>query len=135
MLLYFKQKTKNTSCILVAKYCVLKKYCYNKNISTQVLGQKMKYSHSQQRAAERYFIENFNPYKALNEVLSDRCILISESFEKYSRTFLIKYFNKYIVLVTDFNVNYVKTCLPFADNFEYLNKLLEKLNTCDKIAV
>ena len=94
----------------------------------------MKYTHSQQRASERYYIEDFNPHKALIEIIEDRCVQIKEDFERYSRTFLIKYFNKYIVLVTDYNVNFVKTCLPFNDNFEYLNLLLEKLNTCAKIA-
>lgn len=93
----------------------------------------MKLTHSQQRATERYYIDNFNQRFALEEILADRCIQIKEDFEKYSRTFLIKYFNKYVVLVTDYNVCYIKTCLPFNNNFEYLNKLLEKLNTCDKI--
>ena len=94
----------------------------------------MKFTHSQQRASERYYIGEFNPSIALAEVLEDRCIQICDSFEKYSRTFLIKYFNKFIVLVTDFNVRYVKTCLPFDKKYnEYLNLLLEK-NTCNKIA-
>ena len=95
----------------------------------------MKYTHSQQRASERYYIEDFNPGLALKEILADRCIQTEEDFDRYSRTFLIKYFNKYVVLVTDFNIKYVKTCLPFKNTyFEYLNMLLEKLNTCAKIA-
>ena len=93
----------------------------------------MKLTHSQQRAAERYNIDDFNQKRALKEIFANRCIQIKEDFERYSRTFLIKYFNKFVILVTDFNVCYVKTCLPFNDNFEYLNLLLEKLNTCDKI--
>lgn len=93
----------------------------------------MKYTHSQQRASERYCIENFNPYIALKEVLADRCVQIKEDLDKFSRTFIIKYVNKYIILVTDFNVHFVKTCLPFNDNYAYLNKLLEKLNTYDKM--
>lgn len=94
----------------------------------------MKYSHSQQRAAERYYISDFSPLYALKEVLADRCIQVKEDFEKYSRTFLIKYFNKYIILVTDFNVNFVKTCLPYENKFENsLIELLKKLNTCDKM--
>lgn len=94
----------------------------------------MKLTHSQQRASERYYIDNFKPWVAIKEILADRCVQIKEDYDKYSRTFLIQYFNKYVVLVTDFNIRYVKTCLPFNDNFEYLNKLLEKLNTCAKIA-
>ena len=94
----------------------------------------MKYSHSQQRASERYYIDDFSPKNALNEVLADRCILMECNYEKYSCKFLIKYLNKYIVIVTDYNLQFVKTCLPFNNNFEVLNKLIEKLNTCNRIA-
>ena len=94
----------------------------------------MKYSHSQQRASERYYINDFNPRLALNEVLSDRCILIERNYEKYSCQFLIKYLNKYIVLVTDYNLHFVKTCLPFNNNLEDIDKLIKKINTYDRIA-
>ena len=94
----------------------------------------MKYSHSQQRASERYYINDFNPIQALNEVLADRCIQIECNYEKYSCKFLIKYLNKYIVIVTDYNLQFVKTCLPFNNNYEVLDKLIKKINTYDKIA-
>ena len=91
-----------------------------------------KYTHSQQRAAERCQIEDFNKGLAMNEILDDRCVQIEENFEKFSRTFLIRYINRYIVLVTDFNVSFIKTCLPFQDKlFDFLNTLISKLNVLD----
>ncbi|MBR6162285.1 hypothetical protein IKQ26_00105 [bacterium] len=87
------------------------------------------YTHSQQRASERYNIEDFNKKRALNEILDDRCIQIEEDYEKYSRTFLIRYVNRYVVLVTDFNVSFIKTCLPFKnEHFDFVNALISKLS-------
>ncbi len=91
-----------------------------------------KYTHSQQRASERYNIEDFNKRLAMNEILDDRCVQIEENYEKFSRTFLIRYVNRYVVLVTDFNVSFIKTCLPFQDkHFDFLNTLISKLNVLD----
>lgn len=89
--------------------------------------------HSQKRAEERYQISNFNPNLALNEILSDKCVQIEENFDKYSRKFLIKYFNKYVIVVTDFQVNFIKTCLPFENQFKFLEKLINKLNSAKNI--
>lgn len=89
----------------------------------------VKQTHSQQRAAERYCISDFKPYLALKEILDDNCVQIDESIDKYSRKFLIKYLNKYIIVVTDFQVNHVKTCLPFKEKFySFLDELISKIN-------
>ena len=94
-----------------------------------------KYTHSQQRASERYQIEDFNKGLAMNEILDDRCVQIEENYEKFSRTFLIRYINRYVVLVTDFNVSFIKTCLPFQDkHFDFVNTLISKLAPLDKVA-
>jgi len=94
-----------------------------------------RYTHSQQRASERYQIEDFNKGLAMNEILDDRCIQIEEDYEKFSRTFLIRYINRYVVLVTDFNVSFIKTCLPFQDkHFDFVNSLISKLSVLDKQA-
>ena len=94
-----------------------------------------KYTHSQARASERYNIEDFNKKLAMNEILDDRCVQIEESYEKFSRTFLIRYVNRYVVLVTDFNVSFIKTCLPFKDkHFDFLDMLVSKLAVLDKTA-
>lgn len=94
-----------------------------------------KYTHSQVRASERYNIEDFNKGLAMNEILDDRCVQIEEDFEKFSRTFLIRYINRYIVLVTDFNVSFIKTCLPFkSEHFDFLNTLISKLAVLDRKA-
>lgn len=88
-----------------------------------------KYTHSQARASERYNIEDFNKNRALNEILDDRCIQIEEDYERFSRTFLIRYVNRYVVLVTDFNVSFIKTCLPFMDkHYDFVNALISKLS-------
>ena len=87
--------------------------------------------HSKKRAEERYYIENFNDGIALKEIINDRCIALISDIEKYSHTFLIRYCNKYIKVVTGFNINFVKTVLPINSNdFEFINSLINKLSTC-----
>ena len=83
--------------------------------------------HSAIRAEERYGVCKFNPNGVLNEIFSDRCIQVKEDFEKYSRTFYVRYNNKYMRVVTDYNVSYVKTVLPDANDFSLLEKLINKL--------
>ena len=86
--------------------------------------------HSAIRAEERYGVCKFNPYEVLKEIISDRCIQVKEDFERYSRTFYIRYNNKYLKVVTDYNVSYVKTVLPDTNDFSLLEKLINKLATC-----
>lgn len=93
----------------------------------------MKIIHSQLRAMERYNIPNFKPLVALKEILDNKCIQIKEDFDKYSRIFLIRYSNKYLKVVTDYNVKYVKTVLPFNNEAVFLNQLIQKLSNLEKI--
>ena len=89
----------------------------------------MKKIHSIQRAEQRYYIEDFNPIKALRFILDDKCVQIETNQEKYSQIFLIRYVNKYVKVVTDFNVSFVKTVLPLekAEDYDKVNELIEKL--------
>lgn len=96
-------------------------------------GEFMKQSHSSLRAEQRYGVCDFNPYEVLREILSDRCIHIQADLEKYSRTFYVRYNNKYLKVVTDFNVSYVKTVLPEPNDLDLLEKLLNKLSTCQTL--
>ena len=84
--------------------------------------------HSQIRAEQRYGLSEFNPLKVMKEIMADRCVQVSESFEKFSRTFYVRYNNKYLKVVTDYNVSFVKTVLPDANDFSILEKLIEKLS-------
>ena len=86
--------------------------------------------HSAQRAEERYGICNFNPFEILKEIFADRCIQLKEDFEKYSRTFYVRYKNKYLKVVTDYNVSYVKTVLPDTNDLNLLESLINKLSNC-----
>ncbi len=90
----------------------------------------MKQSHSHIRAEERYGVCDFNPFAVLREIFADRCVQVQEDFEKYSRTFYVRYNNKYMRVVTDYNVSYVKTVLPEANDFNLLEKLINKLSSC-----
>lgn len=90
--------------------------------------------HSQIRAEQRYGLSEFNPLKVMKEIMSDRCIQVSESFEKFSRIFYVRYNNKYLKVVTDYNVSFVKTVLPDANDFNVLEKLINKLANCTAIA-
>ena len=85
-------------------------------------------THSQIRAEQRYGLSEFKPIEVLKEIMADRCIQISESFEKFSRIFYVRYNNKYLKVVTDYNVSFVKTVLPDAVDFSLLEKLIEKLS-------
>lgn len=91
-------------------------------------------SHPRQRAEERYGICEFHPLEILKEILADRCIHIKEDIEKYSRIFYVRYHNKYLKVVTDYNVSYVKTVLPDTTDFNALEKLINKLSTCSAMA-
>lgn len=95
----------------------------------------MKQSHSHIRAEQRYGVCQFNPFEVLREIIADRCIQIKEDFEKYSRTFYVRYNNKYLKVVTDYNVSYVKTVLPEANDISLLEKLINKLSYCQMVAV
>jgi hypothetical protein len=90
--------------------------------------------HSQIRAEQRYGLSEFNPLKVMKEIMADRCVQVSESFEKFSRTFYVRYNNKYLKVVTDYNVSFVKTVLPDANDFNILEKLINKLANCTAIA-
>lgn len=92
-------------------------------------------THSQIRAEQRYGISEFKPRVVLKEIMAGRCIQISENIEKFSRIFYVRYNNKYLKVVTDYNVSYVKTVLPDTSNFNLLEKLIEKLSNPIKIAV
>ena len=85
--------------------------------------------HSQIRAEQRYGLCEFNPLKVMKEIMADRCIQVNESFEKFSRTFYVRYNNKYLKVVTDYNVSFVKTVLPDANDFNVLEKLINKLSS------
>ncbi len=88
----------------------------------------MRLTHSQSRAEQRYYIENFSAKTALNEIYNDKCLLLKEDFDKYSRTFIILYCNKYIRVVTDYQVQFVKTVLPPLNDTSIINLLISKLN-------
>ncbi len=91
--------------------------------------------HSKQRAEERYLIEYFNPLAVLKDIWANRCELIKSDREKYSHIFLVRYNNKYMRVVTDFDVKYVKTVLPLKDDFNLINNLIQKLIKSDLRAV
>ena len=90
--------------------------------------------HSQIRAEQRYGLSEFNPLKVMKEILADRCVQVEENFEKFSRIFYVRYNNKYLKVVTDYNVSFVKTVLPDANDFNALEKLINKLANCTAIA-
>jgi len=83
--------------------------------------------HSQIRAEQRYGLSEFKPMAVMKEIMADRCIQISENIEKFSRIFYVRYNNKYLRVVTDYNVSFVKTVLPDVSDFNLLEKLIEKL--------
>lgn len=85
--------------------------------------------HSQQRAEERFSIYFLKTDKVLLDIWAGRCELVESNQEKYSHIFLVRYQNKYIRVVTDFNVKFIKTVLPLKNDFELINKLIQKLNT------
>lgn len=97
-------------------------------------GVKFMAIHSQIRAEQRYGLSEFNPLKVMKEILADRCIQVEENVEKFSRIFYVRYNNKYLKVVTDYNVSFVKTVLPDANDFSLLEKLIEKLSNCQKLA-
>lgn len=87
-------------------------------------------THSQIRAEQRYGLSEFNPMKVMQEIMDDRCVQVSENFEKFSRIFYVRYNNRYMKVVTDYNVSFVKTVLPDANDFNILEKLINKLTNC-----
>ena len=90
--------------------------------------------HSQIRAEQRYGLSEFNPLKVMKEIMADRCVQVEENFEKFSRIFYVRYNNRYLKVVTDYNVSFVKTVLPDANDFNALEKLINKLANCTAIA-
>lgn len=90
--------------------------------------------HSQIRAEQRYGLSIFNPLEVMKEILNDRCIQVEENFEKYSRIFYVRYNNKYLKVVTDYNVSFVKTVLPDINDFNILEKLINKLANSQLVA-
>ena len=90
--------------------------------------------HSQIRAEQRYGISEFKPMVVLREIMADRCIQISENIEKFSRIFYVRYNSKYLKVVTDYNVTFVKTVLPDNSDFNLLERLINKLSTCQMVA-
>ena len=90
--------------------------------------------HSQIRAEQRYGLSEFNPMKVMQEIMDDRCVQVSENFEKFSRIFYVRYNNRYMKVVTDYNVSFVKTVLPDANDFNILEKLINKLTNCSAAA-
>ena len=92
-------------------------------------------THSQIRAEQRYGLSEFKPMSVMKEILADRCIQISEDFEKFSRIFYVRYNNKYLKVVTDYNVSFVKTVLPDTSDFNMLEKLIAKLSGPVPVAV
>ena len=87
----------------------------------------MSICHCKQRAEERYTIGYFNPRDILKDIWADKCELIKSDQEKYSHVFLVRYCNKYMRVVTDYDIKYVKTVLPLKDDFDLINKLIRKL--------
>ena len=85
-------------------------------------------THSQIRAEQRYGLSEFQPKAVMKEIMADRCIQISEDVERFSRIFYVRYNNKYLKVVTDYNVSFVKTVLPDTSDFNLLEKLIEKLS-------
>ena len=90
--------------------------------------------HSQIRAEQRYGLSEFNPMKVMQEIMDDRCVQVSENSEKFSRIFYVRYNNRYMKVVTDYNVSFVKTVLPDANDFNILEKLINKLTNCSAAA-
>lgn len=103
-------------------------YDVNVREINQSKGVKIMAVHSQIRAEQRYGLSEFNPLKVLKEIMSDRCIQVSEDLHKYSRIFYVRYNNKYLKVVTDYNVSFVKTVLPDVNDFNLLEKLIKKLS-------
>ncbi len=91
-------------------------------------------THSQIRAEQRYGLSEFNPIKVMQEIMNDRCVQVSEDFKKFSRVFYVRYNNRYMKVVTDYNVSFVKTVLPYANDFNILEKLINKLANNHTIA-
>lgn len=89
--------------------------------------------HSDLRANERYGIEKINERQVLKDILNGKCIQIKADIEKFSMCFMILISNKYVKVVTDFNVKFVKTVLPYTNkDFDYVCQLSEKLNNYNK---
>ena len=88
----------------------------------------MKKRHFVERAEQRYYIQNINEQIIIADILANKCILIKTDIEKYSHTFLTKYLNKYIKVVTDFNVEFIKTIIPISNkDIDLINKFLTKI--------
>lgn len=85
-------------------------------------------AHPQDRAEQRYCICDFNTKYVLNEIRHQKCVLMKSDVEKYSHTYMVRYINKFVKVVTDFQDRFVKTVLPLKGNdFDIVNELLPKL--------
>ena len=85
-------------------------------------------AHAQERAEQRYYITDFNSRAVLKDIWNDKCVLMKSDVEKYSNTFMVRYINKFVKVVTDLDVNFVKTVMPLKnDDFNVINELLPKL--------
>lgn len=91
--------------------------------------------HSELRANERYGITKINDCKIISDILNDKCIQIESDFERFSRCFMVLICNKYVKVITDFNVRFIKTVLPYTDkDFNYVCELSAKLNKYNSTA-
>ena len=83
--------------------------------------------HSKLRAMQRYNVCNFNEHKMISAIRNDDCVEILTEIEKNSIKFLVKQDNRYYVAVTNLNVDFVYTVLPYEDKyFDYVCKLVEE---------
>lgn len=90
--------------------------------------------HSDLRANERYGIEKLNDFKIITDILDGNCVQIKSDFEKYSRCFMVLVNNRYVKVVTDFNVQFVKTVLPYTDkDFNFVCELANKINNSNNL--
>ena len=83
--------------------------------------------HSKLRAMQRYNVCNFNEHKILSAIRNDDCVEIKTEIEKNSIKFLVKQDNRYYIAVTNLNVEFVYTVLPYEDKyFDYVCQLVDK---------
>ena len=95
----------------------------------------MKKIHSVQRAEERYYIDDFKPNYVLREIMDDKCVLMKTDQDRFSNTFMMLYNNKYIKVVTDLNLEYIKTVLPLnTEDFGFIENLIQKLSQFNQVA-
>ena len=85
--------------------------------------------HLDLRAEERYSMGKLNENAILKDIQNGKCVLMESNIEKYSHCFMVKVQNKYLKIVTDFDVRFVKTTLPYTfKDFDFVCELVDKLN-------